>query len=137
MHDAPLFLGLTRPPKIFGLPIGYFVSLMLGSVIPFVGANDWRFLMIGVVGYPVLWFVADRNPNLFETVAVVFSRTPRTRGKSAFSGDRHVSCPQIPLPGHADASICLAARGPRSRNPCATLALALRTRGQIDPDPAG
>ena len=65
MHDAPLFLGLTRPPKIFGLPIGYFVSLMLGSVIPFVGANDWRFLLIGVIGYPVLWFVADRNPNLF------------------------------------------------------------------------
>ena len=91
MHDAPLFLGLTRPPKIFGLPIGYFVSLMLGSVIPFVGANDWRFLLIGVVGYPVLWFVADRSPNLFETVAVVFSRTPRTRGRSAFVGDRHVS----------------------------------------------
>lgn len=91
MHDAPLFLGLTRPPKIFGLPIGYFVSLMLGSVIPFVGANDWRFLLIGVVGYPVLWFVADRNPNLFATVAVVFSRTPRTHGKSAFGGDRHVS----------------------------------------------
>ncbi|MFM8940635.1 MAG: VirB3 family type IV secretion system protein [Phenylobacterium sp.] len=39
MHDAPLFLGLTRPPKIFGLPIGYFVSLMLGSVIPFLGAS--------------------------------------------------------------------------------------------------
>ena len=50
MHDAPLFLGLTRPPKIFGLPIGYFVSLTLGSVIPFVAANDWRFLLIGVVG---------------------------------------------------------------------------------------
>ncbi len=51
MHDAPLFLGLTRPPKIFGLPIGYFVSILLASVIPFIGANDWRFLLIGVVGY--------------------------------------------------------------------------------------
>jgi type IV secretion system protein VirB3 len=91
MHEAPLFLGLTRPPKIFGLPIGYFVSLMLASVIPFVAANDWRFLLIGVVGYPVLWVVADRNPNLFETVAVVFSRTPRTKFRSAFGGDAHVS----------------------------------------------
>ena len=36
MHDAPLFLGLTRPPKIFGLPIGYFVSLMLGSVLSLI-----------------------------------------------------------------------------------------------------
>lgn len=91
MHDAPLFLGLTRPPKIFGLPIGYFVSLMLASVIPFVGANDWRFLMIGVLGYPVLWFVADRNPNLFEVISVVFSRTPRSSGRAVFGGDRHVS----------------------------------------------
>ena len=91
MHEAPLFLGLTRPPKIFGLPIGYFVGLMLASVIPFVAANDWRFLLIGVVGYPVLWVVADRNPNLFETVAVVFSRTPHTKFRSAFGGDAHVS----------------------------------------------
>lgn len=91
MHDAPLFLGLTRPPKIFGLPIGYFVSLMLATVIPFVGANDWRFLIIGVVGYPVLWFVADRNPSIFEVVSVVFSRTPRSRGRAHFGEDAHVS----------------------------------------------
>ena len=91
MHEAPLFLGLTRPPKIFGLPIGYFVGLMLASVIPFVAANDWRFLMIGIVGYPALWIVADRNPNLFEIVTVVFSRTPRTKGRAFFGGDIHVS----------------------------------------------
>ena len=90
MSDAPLFLGLTRPPKIFGLPIGYFVGLLLGSVIPFVAANDWRFLLIAVIGYPVLWIVADRNPNLFEIAAVVFSRTPRCRHRAQFGGDRYV-----------------------------------------------
>lgn len=91
MHHAPLFLGLTRPPKIFGLPISYFVSLMLATVIPFVGANDWRFMLVGCVGYPALWFVADRDPNLFEVASVVFSRTPRSRGRAAFGGDAHVS----------------------------------------------
>ena len=91
MQDAPLFLGLTRPAKVFGLPIGYFVSILLGSVIPFIGANDWRFLLIAVVGYPVLWVIADRNPNLFELVAVVFSRTSRTAGRKSSGGDRYVS----------------------------------------------
>lgn len=91
MHEAPLFLGLTRPPKIFGLPIGYFVSLMLAAVIPFVAANDWRFLLIAAAGYPMLWFIADRNPNLFEMAVVVFSRTPRVRGRAHFGGDAHVS----------------------------------------------
>ncbi|MGR3562897.1 MAG: VirB3 family type IV secretion system protein, partial [Heliomarina sp.] len=36
MRDTPLFLGLTKPPRIFGLPIGYFVALVFASVIPFI-----------------------------------------------------------------------------------------------------
>ena len=90
MQDTPLFLGLTRPPKIFGLPIGYFLGLTLGSVIPFVGLDDARFLLIGIVGYPPLWLVADRNPHLFEILAVVFTATPRTRSHHFHGGDRHV-----------------------------------------------
>lgn len=90
MQETPLFLGLTRPPKIFGLPIGYFLGLALGSVIPFVGLDDWRFLLIGIVGYPPLWLVADRNPHVFEVIAVVFTATPRTKNFRLNGGDRHV-----------------------------------------------
>lgn len=91
MQETPLFLGLTRPPKIFGLPIGYFIGLLLLSVIPFVGLDDWRFLLVAVFGYPVLWLIADRNPNFFEVLSVVFTATPRTSRRSAEGGDRYVS----------------------------------------------
>ena len=73
-----------QSPEIQAFANGFPIALMHIAVTAGI-------LLIGVVGYPVLWFVADRNPNLFETVAVVLSRTPRTRGKSDFGGDRHVS----------------------------------------------
>lgn len=91
MQEHPLFLGLTRPPKFFGLPLGYFISLALGSVIPFVAFDDVRFLGIALIAYPVLWLVADRNPHLFQIVAGVLSTTPRTRTYKRNGGDRYVS----------------------------------------------
>ena len=91
MRETPLFLGLTKPTKIFGLPIGYFIGLVFLSVIPFILLDNLRFLLIFVVGYPVLWLVADRNPNLFQILNVTLSRTPRTPNRSENGGDRYAS----------------------------------------------
>lgn len=91
MQESPLFLGLTRPPKFFGLPVGYFIGLALGTVIPFVGLDDVRFLAIGVIAYPPLWLIADRNPHLFEVIAGVLSTTPRTKNFKLNGGNRYVS----------------------------------------------
>lgn len=91
MKETPLFLGLTKPTKIFGLPIGYFISLIFLSVIPFILLDDMRFLLIFVAGYPPLWFVADRNPHLFAILNVTLSRTPRTANRAQNRGDRYVS----------------------------------------------
>lgn len=89
MRETPVFLGLTRPPKFFGLPIGYFIGLMLGALIPFVALDDWRFMLLVPVFYPVLWFVADRNPHLFEIMATVFTATPPTKNRAIHGGDRY------------------------------------------------
>ncbi|CAM4127745.1 type IV secretion system protein VirB3/type IV secretion system protein VirB4 [Palleronia aestuarii] len=91
MRETPLFLGLTKPPKIFGLPIGYFLSLVFASVIPFVLLDDMRWLLVLVVGYPPLWIVADRNPHLFQILNVTISKTPRTANHDENGGDRYVS----------------------------------------------
>ena len=90
MRETPLFLGLTKPTKIFGLPIGYFISLVFLSVIPFILLDDMRFLLIFLGGYPVLWLVADRNPDLFRILNVTLSRTPRTANRTENGGDRYV-----------------------------------------------
>ena len=89
MRTTPVFLGLTRPPKFFGLPIGYFIGLIFISVIPFVLFNDMRFLLIAVLGWPILWVVADRNPHLFEIASGVYRATPPTKNKDEHGGDAY------------------------------------------------
>ena len=96
MRTTPVFLGLTRPPKFFGLPIGYFIGLIFVSVIPFVLSDDIRFLLLFLVGWPVLWVVADRNPHLFEIGSVVYRATPPTRNKGEHDGDAYGPAIQVP-----------------------------------------
>lgn len=91
MRQSPLFLGLTRPAKILGLPIGYFMGLSLGSVLPFVATKDMRWLLLFFVLYPPLWIIADRNPHFFEVLRVTSSRLPRTINRASNGGDRYVS----------------------------------------------
>lgn len=96
MRETPVFLGLTRPPKFFGLPIGYFIGLMLLAVIPFIALNEWKFLLIIPVAYPVLWLIADRNPHLFEIMATVYSRMPPTKNRELRDGDSYTTLTEAP-----------------------------------------
>lgn len=89
MRETPVFLGLTRPAKFFGLPIGYFLGLMLGALIPFIALDEWKFMLLIPVAYPVLWLIADRNPQLFEIMATVYSRTPPTKNRKLHDGDSY------------------------------------------------
>ncbi|MDJ0641088.1 MAG: VirB3 family type IV secretion system protein, partial [Paracoccaceae bacterium] len=51
---SPLFLGLARPPKYLGLPVGYLVVLALGAVLPFIWTKSFVFFLAGALAYPVL-----------------------------------------------------------------------------------
>ena len=51
---SPLFLGLARPPKYLGLPVGYLVVLATGVVLPFIWTKSMIFFLIGLVAYPIL-----------------------------------------------------------------------------------
>lgn len=43
-EPSPLFLGLVRPPKLFGLPIMYAVVWLFGSVLLFVWIQSFGLL---------------------------------------------------------------------------------------------
>lgn len=87
----PLFIGLTRPAKFMGLPVGYFTGLALGAVLPFLVFDTSWFLVLSIIGYPPLYYVADRNPNLFEVFVVAISKTPRTPNHARHEGHVYVS----------------------------------------------
>ncbi len=85
---STLFLGLARPPKFLGLPIGYLVALSLGVALPFLWTKSFIFLVIGALAYPILWFVADKEPNFFEVIRVSLGTVRGTKNRSLWGGDR-------------------------------------------------
>lgn len=84
---SPLFLGLARPPKYLGLPVGYLVVLATGVVLPFIWTKSMVFFLIGLVAYPILWFVADREPHFFEVLRVSFGSVRPTKNRALHGGD--------------------------------------------------
>ncbi|MFC6589872.1 type IV secretion system protein VirB3 [Sulfitobacter pacificus] len=86
-RTIPLFLGLARPPKYLGLPVGYLVVLATGVVLPFIWTKSMVFFLIGLVAYPILWFVADREPHFFEVLRVSYGSVRPTKNRAMHGGD--------------------------------------------------
>ncbi|MGH1355986.1 MAG: type IV secretion system protein VirB3 [Thalassovita sp.] len=84
---SPLFLGLTRPPKYLGLPVGYLAVLSMGVVLPFIWTKSLWFFLIGVIVYPVMWFVADKEPKFFEVLRVSYGKVRGTKNRDYWGGD--------------------------------------------------
>lgn len=84
---SPLFLGLARPPKYLGLPVGYLVVLALGVVLPFIWTRSPIFLPAGLLAYPILWCVADKEPHFFEILRISYGAVRSTRNRAYHGGD--------------------------------------------------
>ena len=84
---SPLFLGLARPPKYLGLHVGYLVVLAMGVVLPFIWTKSLIFFLIGIIAYPVLWFVADKEPHFFEVLRISFGTVRPTKSRAHHGGD--------------------------------------------------
>lgn len=86
-HQSSLFLGLARPPKYLGLPVGYLIVLSLGVVLPFIWTKSFVFFLAGALAYPVLWIAAAREPHLFEVIRVSYGTVRTTRNRARHGGD--------------------------------------------------
>lgn len=70
----PLFVGLTRPATILGVPYEAFVvEFVLVSVI-FLGVGDPFYMLLLAPLHAVLYLVSAQNPNAFGSI-MIWSRT--------------------------------------------------------------
>lgn len=86
---APLFLGLTRPPKYLGLPVGYLAVLSMGTVLPFIWTKSISVLLLGLPVYGVMWLVADKEPKFFEVLRIAHGKFRSTKNAEAWGGDAY------------------------------------------------
>ena len=74
---TPLFVALTRPVSLMGLPMTYVVILVLVVVGGFIATLSiiW---MVGsaVLGYAALRLLAGYDPRFFDVLLVAVQKTP-------------------------------------------------------------
>lgn len=84
---SPLFLGLTRPPKYLGLPVGYLAVLCMGIILPFIWTKSLALLLLGAPAYVIMWFTADKEPKFFEVLRVSYGKVRGTKNAHSWGGD--------------------------------------------------
>ncbi|MCB0059798.1 MAG: VirB3 family type IV secretion system protein [Caldilineaceae bacterium] len=74
---TPLFVGLTRPVSVAGLPMMYCVVLMAVVVGGFIATLSVIYLgASAVLGYVGLRLLAAHDPRFFDVIIVALRKTP-------------------------------------------------------------
>ena len=66
----PLFVGLTRPATIFGIPYEAFVAEFVLVAIVFLTVGDIFYLLLIVPLHGVMYLVGGQNPAAFGSLRV-------------------------------------------------------------------
>lgn len=89
-EQSRLYLGLTQPPKLLGLPIMYAMIWLFGSVLVFVWVQNLLIVVAALCAYPLLWKAADWDPHFIDVIATTLQETPPTRNRREHQGDSYV-----------------------------------------------
>ena len=66
LRQDPLFVGLTRPPMLFGVTYMYFVLNLLGSMMYFVITSDFKVIVVSGFIHAVSYLICQKEPLLMD-----------------------------------------------------------------------
>lgn len=86
----PLFVGLTRPATVMGIPYTAFILECLGTAITFLAVGNPLYLGLAVPFHSVLYLVSAQDPGAFDAILMWMKTTGRCRnarfwGAASFS----------------------------------------------------
>jgi type IV secretion system protein VirB3 len=90
VYTDPLFVGLTRPATMLGIPYSAFVIEFMGSLIIFLAIGNPLYLLVALPIHAVLYLVAGQDPGAFDALFIWLKTTGRCRnarfwGAASFS----------------------------------------------------
>ena len=66
LHSDPLFVGLTRPPLIFGVSVQYAMVNMMISIVYFIQTSSFLILPVSAVIHLVGYLLCFKEPRFME-----------------------------------------------------------------------
>jgi type IV secretion system protein VirB3 len=66
LQNDPLFVGLTRPPMLFGVTYMYFVLNLLGSMMYFIATSDFKVIIVMAFIHGISYLICQKEPLLID-----------------------------------------------------------------------
>lgn len=91
IYTDNLFVGLTRPTTVFGIPDTALIAELIVVIIVFIGANNLLYLGLIIPLHSVLYLISAHDPSAFHNLWLwinttsLSSRNMRFWGAASFS----------------------------------------------------
>ncbi len=88
MQEDPVFLELTKPPLLLGVPYSFFGMNVGINILIFlyIGAFTWLFAGV-LIGHAFGYVLALRDPRLFDLWINRIRNFPPSRNRKLWGGD--------------------------------------------------
>jgi type IV secretion system protein VirB3 len=90
IYTDPLFVGLTRPATMWGIPYVAFVAEFMATTLIFLAAGNPLYLLLVLPVHGVLYLISAHDPGVFGSIIVWMKTVGRCRntrfwGAASFS----------------------------------------------------
>ena len=88
VYTDPLFVGLTRPATMWGIPYLAFVAEFMATTLIFLAVGNPLYLLLAVPIHGVMYLVSANDPGVFNSIFLwmkTFGRCRNTRFWNAAS----------------------------------------------------
>jgi type IV secretion system protein VirB3 len=85
VHTDPLFVGLTRPATVWGVPYIAFVFEVMITTLIFLAVGNPFYLLLVVPIHSVLYLISANDPGIFGSIYIWMKTNGRCRN-SGFWG---------------------------------------------------
>ncbi len=77
VYTDPLFVGLTRPATMLGIPFHAFVIEFMATVLIFLAVGNPLYLALAVPIHVILYLISAANPSVFNSIFVWMKTSAR------------------------------------------------------------
>jgi len=90
VYTDPLFVGLTRPATMWGIPYAAFVAEFMATTLIFLAVGNPLYLLLVLPVHGVLYLISAHDPGVFGSIIVWMKTVGRCRntrfwGAASFS----------------------------------------------------
>jgi type IV secretion system protein VirB3 len=79
IYTDPLFVGLTRPTTMWGIPDTAFIIEFVVTVLIFLAVDNPLYLLLAIPIHAALYLMSANNPIIFSSIGIWMKTNGRCR----------------------------------------------------------